>query len=312
MKASSNATDTGESQGAGIGGGAGSGQGTGNGEGLGSGIGDGSGGGTGGGPFRPGSGIEPPRLLREVKADYTDEAAAATSPATWCWKSSSGAMERWATCTCCRDWAPAWINAPSRQSASGGSIRRDDGRGGRRHRRSRRRVQFAIRGDVSLVVTVSAVALASPPRVAWRTLTVTDDVRPHAWRHWRRPSTGASDETPSPFACAPRSGLQAGRSSRRRRSRWRSGDCRYRRGGDRDDSRPRSAHRPRSAESTRRSSSCRCVTRATAQPDGVWPCPESVAARRPRQSRPSCSRSTGTARSSRAAARRSTSPRSSR
>jgi TonB family protein len=66
--------DTGDSQGAGAGGGAGTGQGVGNGEGLGSGIGDGSGGGTGGGPFRPGSGIEPPRLLREVKADYTDEA----------------------------------------------------------------------------------------------------------------------------------------------------------------------------------------------------------------------------------------------
>lgn len=62
------------SQGSGIGGGAGSGQGTGNGEGLGAGIGDGSGGGTGGGPFRPGAGIDPPRLLREVKADYTDDA----------------------------------------------------------------------------------------------------------------------------------------------------------------------------------------------------------------------------------------------
>ena len=62
------------SQGSGTGGGAGTGHGTGNGEGLGSGIGDGSGGGTGGGPYRPGSGIEPPRLVREVKADYTDEA----------------------------------------------------------------------------------------------------------------------------------------------------------------------------------------------------------------------------------------------
>ncbi|MSO45886.1 MAG: hypothetical protein EXQ59_03855 [Acidobacteria bacterium] len=61
------------SQGSGAGGGAGSGQGSGNGEGRGLGIGDGSGGGIGGGPFRPGSGIEPPRLLREVKADYTDE-----------------------------------------------------------------------------------------------------------------------------------------------------------------------------------------------------------------------------------------------
>lgn len=62
------------SQGPGSGGGAGSGRGTGNGEGDGSGIGAGSGGGTGGGPYRPGSGIEPPRLLREVKAEYTEDA----------------------------------------------------------------------------------------------------------------------------------------------------------------------------------------------------------------------------------------------
>jgi TonB family protein len=66
--------ETGDSQGAGVGGGAGTGQGTGSGEGRGTGIGDGSGGGTGGGPFRPGSGIDPPRLLHEVKAEYTDEA----------------------------------------------------------------------------------------------------------------------------------------------------------------------------------------------------------------------------------------------
>lgn len=66
---------TGEpSAGPGAGGGAGSGRGTGNGEGDGAGIGPGSGGGTGGGPYRPGSGITPPRLLREVKATYTDEA----------------------------------------------------------------------------------------------------------------------------------------------------------------------------------------------------------------------------------------------
>jgi periplasmic protein TonB len=68
-----NARGQAESQGSGVGGGAGTGQGTGNGEGLGSGIGDGAGGGTGGGPYRPGSGIEPPRLLREVKADYTED-----------------------------------------------------------------------------------------------------------------------------------------------------------------------------------------------------------------------------------------------
>jgi TonB family protein len=62
------------SAGTGAGGGAGSGRGTGNGEGDGSGIGSGSGGGTGGGPYRPGSGITPPRLVREVKADYTEDA----------------------------------------------------------------------------------------------------------------------------------------------------------------------------------------------------------------------------------------------
>jgi TonB family protein len=61
------------SQGSGTGTGAGSGQGIGSGDGAGAGLGDGSGGGTGGGPYRPGSGIEPPRLLREVKAEYTDD-----------------------------------------------------------------------------------------------------------------------------------------------------------------------------------------------------------------------------------------------
>src|SRR5205814_5887650 len=63
-----------DSRGSGAGGGAGTGTGTGVGEGDGSGIGPGSGGGTGGGPYRPGSGIAPPRLLREVKADYTEQA----------------------------------------------------------------------------------------------------------------------------------------------------------------------------------------------------------------------------------------------
>jgi TonB family protein len=66
-------TDT-ESHGPGAGGGAGAGKGTGLGEGDGSGVGPGSGGGTGGGPYRPGSGIEAPRVLQEVKADYTEDA----------------------------------------------------------------------------------------------------------------------------------------------------------------------------------------------------------------------------------------------
>jgi TonB family protein len=61
-------------RGPGDGGGAGTGAGTGLGEGEGSGIGAGEGGGTGGGPYRPGSGIAPPSLLREVKPVYTEEA----------------------------------------------------------------------------------------------------------------------------------------------------------------------------------------------------------------------------------------------
>ena len=62
------------SSGPGAGGGVGTGQGTGLGQGSGSGIGEGSGGGTGGGPYRPGSGVDPPRLLKEVRAQYSDAA----------------------------------------------------------------------------------------------------------------------------------------------------------------------------------------------------------------------------------------------
>jgi protein TonB len=62
------------SLGSGSGGGAGTGTGTGIGRGSGSGLGDGSGGGTGGGVFRPGNGVETPKLLREVKPQYTAQA----------------------------------------------------------------------------------------------------------------------------------------------------------------------------------------------------------------------------------------------
>jgi TonB family protein len=62
------------SQGTGSGGGGGTGVGTGSGPGEGSGLGPGSGGGTGGGVYRPGSGIEIPRILTEVKPQYTADA----------------------------------------------------------------------------------------------------------------------------------------------------------------------------------------------------------------------------------------------
>jgi periplasmic protein TonB len=62
------------SQGAGSGGGAGTGTGSGIGPGQGSGLGPGFGGGTGGGAYRPGSGVTNPRVLQEVKPQYTADA----------------------------------------------------------------------------------------------------------------------------------------------------------------------------------------------------------------------------------------------
>jgi len=62
------------SQGSGSGGGAGTGTGSGIGSGQGSGLGAGYGGGTGGGAYQPGNGVETPRLLRDVKPQYTAEA----------------------------------------------------------------------------------------------------------------------------------------------------------------------------------------------------------------------------------------------
>jgi len=62
------------SQGSGTGGGSGTGTGSGIGPGNGSGLGPGSGGGTGGGVYRPGNGVTLPRLVKEVKPQYTSDA----------------------------------------------------------------------------------------------------------------------------------------------------------------------------------------------------------------------------------------------
>lgn len=62
------------SNGPGLAGGLGVGAGSGLGEGRGSGVGDGHDGGAGGGAYGPGSGVDPPRLLREVRPTYSDEA----------------------------------------------------------------------------------------------------------------------------------------------------------------------------------------------------------------------------------------------
>jgi len=65
---------TSPSLGMGRGGGAGTGQGTGIGPGRGTGLGDGWGGGMNGGAYRPGNGVETPRLIREIKPQYTAQA----------------------------------------------------------------------------------------------------------------------------------------------------------------------------------------------------------------------------------------------
>lgn len=67
-------TSASASLGPGTGGGAGTGTGTGIGPGTGSGLGPGYGGGFGGGAYQPGAGIENPRVIREVKPQYTAEA----------------------------------------------------------------------------------------------------------------------------------------------------------------------------------------------------------------------------------------------
>ena len=61
-------------QGPGANGGVGDGDGRGIGAGQGAGLGPGTGAGTGGGPYRPGAGITPPAIRREVQPDYTGEA----------------------------------------------------------------------------------------------------------------------------------------------------------------------------------------------------------------------------------------------
>jgi protein TonB len=61
-------------RGPGEGPGAGGGKGGGSGPGIGEGLGPGEGGGTGGGYYRPGSGVETPRVIREVKPQYTPDA----------------------------------------------------------------------------------------------------------------------------------------------------------------------------------------------------------------------------------------------
>jgi TonB family protein len=65
---------TGTSTGTGTGGGVGTGEGTGIGSGRGPGIGPGSGGGFGGGAYRPGGSVTAPRLISQIRPNYTPDA----------------------------------------------------------------------------------------------------------------------------------------------------------------------------------------------------------------------------------------------
>lgn len=73
---------SGTSTGSGSGGGVGTGTGTGIGSGRGPGLGPGSGGGTGGGVYRPGGAVTSPRLVKQVKPGYTNEALLANIQGT--------------------------------------------------------------------------------------------------------------------------------------------------------------------------------------------------------------------------------------
>ena len=178
-----------DSRGPGNGGGAGTGTGTGLGEGDGSGVGPGSGGGTGGGPYRPGSGIEPPRLLREVKADYTEDARR---------RGISGdvvleiVVRRDGTVGDVQDLqglagglndravqaVRQWRFAPARRQ----------GVAGRRDRRSRGGVQAAM--TLLMIVTAASMLLAAVMSViAWR---IAGDERRRSRRARRRAGRGDS------------------------------------------------------------------------------------------------------------------------
>ena len=101
------------SQGAGTGGGGGTGTGTGIGSGQGSGLGPGFGGGTGGGAYRPGNGVTLPRVLREVKPQYTADAMRAKVQGTV-----------WLECVVLPDGRSATSRSPSRSTRSSASIRK--------------------------------------------------------------------------------------------------------------------------------------------------------------------------------------------
>ena len=94
------------------------------GPGAGSGLGPGAGGGTGGGPFAPGSGIEPPLLLKEVKPAYTDDARKRAIEGDVELEIIVGRDGSVGNVRVTRASAPVSTNVRSRRSGSGASLRR--------------------------------------------------------------------------------------------------------------------------------------------------------------------------------------------
>jgi protein TonB len=113
------------SRGPGSGSGAGDNSGSGIGSGRGAGYGPGTDRNTGGGPYRPGAGITSPRVLREVKPQYTSDAMRAKVQGTVLLACASGPMARSATCTS-SDRSTRHSASTSRRSArcGNGSSRR--------------------------------------------------------------------------------------------------------------------------------------------------------------------------------------------
>ena len=145
----------------------------------------------GGGPYRPGSGVLPPRILREVKAGYTEEARARQR------RGRSGAGDCGAPRRIGRRRQAA-ERTPSRVERAGDcgrapmAIRACDttGSGGRRRGRGRGRIQ----AEVTPWIRYFSSSRSSPPRRP------SSQSHPHgasgvtiasgrtlAWRHWRAP-----------------------------------------------------------------------------------------------------------------------------
>ena len=123
----------------------------------------GSGGGTGGGPYRAGSGVEPPRLLREVKARIHRRGAAARHHRRRRPRNRGDARRHGRRrVACCADSAPASTARGRGRAAMAVRSRAAAGRAGGRHRRSRGGIHAAV---IMLTITLVSLVVAAASRI---------------------------------------------------------------------------------------------------------------------------------------------------